>query len=71
MGTIHTLSSGYTIDLSKIQIVSSVSNGEFFIMLDHDGSSTFTSNSQEQLDVGAVHEELLQAWKDYSATHQA
>lgn len=69
MGAIHTLSLGYTIDLSKIQIVSTVSDGEFFILLDHDGSATFASDSLEELDVDAVHAELLQAWKDYNAAH--
>lgn len=71
MEVIHTLSSGFTIDLSKIQIVTGINNNnEFSILLDYDGSITFHGNNTEGVDIATLYTELLQAWKDYSAPHK-
>ena len=66
MDAIHTLVCGYTIDLSKIQIVSSVHNNEFSIIMDYDGSMTYYGDNNEGIDLETVHTELLQAWKEYN-----
>ena len=71
MNPIHKLNCGYVVDLRKIQIVSSIKDNEFFMLLDHDGAITLNGTNNEGLTIDTVHDELLQAWKDYNAVHQA